>query len=363
MQSAGVLQQARRISILCVVIGSLLLTLLSRSPAQTVAEAQKSDSIGAAIPVEVFQPPRVKRRVLPEYPLAARSNYEEGWVELSFMVSQEGKPYEVYVSQSVGSKEFERSALRTIEDWTFEPAVLNGQTIDSAVCMKMKFELDGGLKGAQGEFINWYRAFTKAIDENNRAGADAARAKLHVTNLYEDSYLGLAEYRYATRWGDEAQQTAGLHRAIASESTAHYLPKSLFVSALRDLLRLQVAAQNFSDALSTWETLLKAGVDQNTFAQIKPTIDRIEALRTDDRAYYEVPGRIVESSWSYRLFKNRFRFDVSEGKITDVKVLCEKKYVAFKFDAELDYRVSDRFGRCSLAISGEPGTQFKLIQH
>jgi TonB family protein len=354
--------KCRRAAALLAMACALGLMSTSPSPAQTVDEAPQPKSVGEPLPLEAFQPARMKRYIKPAYPSDARAKNEEGWVKLSFMVSPEGKAYEFYISQSVGNKEFERSALEIIKYWTFEPAVLKGQPIDSANCIKLKFTLNGGLSGATREFFDSYRALSKAIDDNDKVAAEAAKAKLHISNLYEDAYFGIAEYKYASRWGDQAQQMAGLERAIAEEASAHYLPKPLFASALQAMLPLEINANNFADAMDIWESLQSAGIDQRKLAGFKPMIEQIETLRTNDQAY-AVSGQIVESSWSFMLFKNRFQLAVSEGHISDVKLLCSKKFVVFKFDPDLEYRVSDKFGKCRIAIAGDPGTKFKLIQH
>ena len=340
---------------------ALLLTSPEQMMGQPLVDGQPVTK-GDHVQTETFEPVRIKKSIVPAYPSEARANFEEGWVQLQFMVSPEGKAYEAYVLQSVGSKEFQRAALQAIQDFTFEPAIENGHPIDSTACIKFKFELNGGLQGAREIYIAGYRAFDRAMAAGDKAAADAALAKLRISNLYEDAYYGVAQYRYALKWGDEKDQMSGLRRAIASESSAHYLPKTLFVSALRDLFRLEVGAQNFAAAMSTWETMLKAGIDQQTRSEFQPIVDKLNVLRTDDRAY-AITGQIIESLWEYHLFKSWFHLAVSEGQITGVRLLCDKKYVEFKYDPELDYRVSNHYGQCALALSGDAGTQFRLIQH
>jgi hypothetical protein len=114
--------------------------------------------------------------------------------------------------------------------------------------------------------------------------------------------------------------------------------------------------------MSTWEIMLKAGIDQQTRSDLQPAVEKLNVLRTDDRAY-AVTGQIIESSWEYHLFKSWFHVAVSEGQITGGRLLCDKKYAEFKYDPALDYRVSSQFGQCALVLSGYAGTQFSLIQH
>jgi len=103
----------------------------------------------------------------------------------------------------------------------------------------VKFALNE--KGANPDFVTSYRELAKAIQNKDKAAADAALAKLHVQNLYEDAYYGLAEFTYARQWGDEAQRYAGLLRAVAEESTPRYLPRDSFFAnqiAVRQKVRV-----------------------------------------------------------------------------------------------------------------------------
>jgi TonB family protein len=284
----------------------------------------------------------------------------EGWVRLGFMVSPDGKPYEVHVLEAVGDRAFVQEALRSIKRATFEPARLDGTPIDAGTTIKLKFSIVGGAKGAGENFVRRYDDVNKAIDKHDRVAADAAMSKIVVTNLYEDAYFGVTQYRYAVEWGDNVQAMAGLRRAIASESTAHYLAKPVFQSALRSMVLLDAKSMNFADALINWQILRNTGID-DAKTGLQSVIDKIEALKASDQTY-AVPGEITDSAWPYLLFKNRFSLAVSEGHISTIKLLCERKLVTFQFDPALAYQVSERAGKCWILVDGDPGTKFKLVQ-
>ena len=279
---------------------AIALVLAAASPAQTSENEQQSTSDVVPVPVEVFQAARIRK--MPDasvyYPIDERKNRNDGWVQLSFMVDPVGKPYEMVVTQSSGDhKGFNQAALNFVRDCKFDPALLNGQPIDSATGIKIIFTLDHS-RGANPEFVRTYRALDKAIADANKPVADDSMAKLRANNPYEDAFLGLAQYRYAHSWGDEIQQIAGLRRAIAEEKVAQYLPNDTFAIALEDLLQLDLKTRDFADAVDTWEKLQNAGVDKKTLATLKPFLDKVENIRTDDRAY-GVTGKIVDGSCAF----------------------------------------------------------------
>jgi len=212
-----------------------------------------------------------------------------------------------------------------------------------------------------GGFPSRYTVDVPRLDEIGRIAAEAALHKLRVTNLYEDAYVGVAQYNYASHWGSVTEQIAGLQRAVAEETGATYLPKPMFAATLVALLPLQVKVQDYAGALAIWDTLPRAGANAQTLAALKPMIDRIQTLRTNDQAY-TINGQIVESQWGIRLFKHRFRLAVSQGHVSDIKLLCQRKFVTFKFDPSLQYRVDDHYGDCQFSVAGDAGTRLELTQ-
>lgn len=310
---------------------------------------------------DVYEPPRAKQLIAPAYPSEESASGIEGWVILSAMVDQSGKPYEAAVVDSTGQKVFEKLALKTLEGWTLIPAQLNGHPIDSVYRVKFHFAVPGRPLGARDEFVVRYRKLIDAVRKNDKAAADAALAKLDVQNLYEDAFKGVAEYSYAVQYGDTDQQIAGLRRAIANESDARYLPKGTFVVALESLLRLQISVNRFGEALDTWRKLQKVSGDKQALAKFKPVIDQVEALRAESRPY-SVAGDLKDEGWFIELFKDNFRIEVIKGHVDTLKLRCERNYRTFDYDSQLEYHIAKKSGQCELEIDGSPGSQFKLVQ-
>lgn len=347
-------------------LGSLhLLAMTLLSPAAVSGEPPPDQGAGVArgesIAIEVLVSPHVKSIDLAgHYPLAELRMNHEGWVQVGFMVDASGKPFEVTVVDSTGNKAFEAAAVQAVEHAKLEPGKLNGQPIESATQMKFKYSLDS-TQGASRQFIAGYRHLISAIKANDRMAADAAMKELEVTNLYEDAYFGLANYQYARLWADEPTQLKYLIRAVAEEHTAQYLPTREFSYALVQIIRLQINARYFGEALKSWDDLQKVTGDSSLKGQIKPAIDQLKKIRSDD-SEYEVPGSMPDGSWNLSLFKKHFRAKVTDGHISDVKLRCEKGFVRFAFDSALQYTVAAKYGECSLELEGDRETRFTLTQ-
>jgi TonB family protein len=276
------------------------------------------------------------------------------------MVDPHGKPYEIAVIDSTGNEVLEQTAVKAAQDWEFEPATLDGTPIDAGLTLKVHFRLTGE-SGASPTFVKAYGVFNRAVTTQDRAKADAAMARLKVQNLYEDAFYGLAQYQYARLWGTKDHQRIALTRAIASEDDANFLPPDAFRATLETLLPLQIEQKDFAGALMTWRKLEKVA-SAETKARWQEPISRIRALRADPSPY-SIAGDFADApSWAFRLFRPRFHIVVSSGRIAEIKLRCDKKYVFFKYDPEVQYTVSQKYGACGMELVGDPGTKFTLTQ-
>ena len=328
---------------------------------QTLAQIPDGSAPAQQIPTEVLVAPRLFKPLQIEYPLKEIRQFGEGWVNLGLMVDPTGKPFEVTVTSSSGNKVFEKQAIEAVERAAFTPGLLNGQPIESATEFKVVFVFSEPMTGARAEFVDRYHTLQKAIKAKDRGAADAALKHLEVNNLYEDAFFGLVTYEYALEWGDEAQQLAGLQRAIAHEKGAHYLGKREFQSVQLESLVLDVKLRHYAEAMAAWSSLLRSGIDSATIEKLLPMIHQVDHIRLLDQTY-DVPGSMPDGTWQLELFEPNFRISVSQGHLSQVKLRCAKGFVRFAFDPTLEYKVATKYGNCAMELDGDPGTAFILTQ-
>jgi TonB family protein len=350
--------------------GVLSTLLMIAVPAAYAADSPAASSGPAdSVPIEVFTAPTPKHIAAHDCMGSNAAATEckdikrglEGWVELNFMVDPSGKPYEVTVTSSSGNKDFEKSAKKVVEASDFSPGTVDGNAIESDYEFKFTFLATTPSTGASGTFVSEYRTLMKAISAKHKANADAAMRDLQVTNLYEDAYFGMATYMYQKQWGSDEQQLAGIQRAIAEESNARYLPKDMFQFALRASLQLQLRLRLYAEASRTVGKLRKLGPDDKSAAELASLSDQLEKLR-DDGSRYDLQGEMPAGSWGLYLFRRHFRATVSQGYISQVKLRCQKKYVSFEFNSDLEYQVASKDGSCYMQLVGAPGAKFNLTQ-
>ena len=227
------------------------------------------------------------------------------------------------------------------------------------------FGLEGEGGGARPAFLRSSKALVKSIERGDRSLADRELSALESRarfNLHEDAYLHIAKYRYYAKWGDAHRQLHTLDRAVSHEFQEHRLPEELYVALQLQRFWLLVRTQDYERASSTFRTLGRYELEASVTTALEATMEKIRALRNDDRAY-AVTGSLEEhTSWYYSLFKDEFAITNIQGEITEVKLRCPESYVFFRFDPDIEYRVSNKRGHCHLELVGNPATTFKLVQ-
>jgi TonB family protein len=69
-------------------------------------------------------------RLNPRYPQPEADAGVEGWVVVSYVVKPDGTVGETIIEDSSGRKTFEKETLKSMKDWRYEPATMNGEPIE-----------------------------------------------------------------------------------------------------------------------------------------------------------------------------------------------------------------------------------------
>jgi TonB family protein len=96
----------------------------------------------AAGPVRVsgnVKAPKAVNKVQPEYPESARESKAKGDVVLEIVIDEQGRVQNPTVAKSSGNADFDRSALETIAQWTFQPATLEGKPVAVYYTITIRF--------------------------------------------------------------------------------------------------------------------------------------------------------------------------------------------------------------------------------
>ena len=81
-------------------------------------------------------------RTPPQYPYQATRRRIEGWVRVSFMVTETGNVEDVVLLESEPEGIFDRAAVRAVSKWKFKPRLVNGQPVAARAEQVVEFRLN-----------------------------------------------------------------------------------------------------------------------------------------------------------------------------------------------------------------------------
>ena len=115
----------------------ILAILLCLSIATALASRQEAGKEKTNVDVM----PVVVTRVMPKYPDAARKDHLEGKVYLNVLVDAKGRVEKVEVLKSDATT-FNEAAIASAKEWTFKPALKDGEPVATRVTIPFQFRLD-----------------------------------------------------------------------------------------------------------------------------------------------------------------------------------------------------------------------------
>ena len=125
----------------------------AETAAKPVAEAPHPAAVpAAAAPKPVATAPaaaenrdaQITRMVPPKYPLQAARDNQQGWVEVEFTVTTDGRVSNAQVVDAQPRRVFDRAAIEAVSRWQFKPALINGTPTAVVLKRKLEFKLGGG---------------------------------------------------------------------------------------------------------------------------------------------------------------------------------------------------------------------------
>jgi protein TonB len=109
----------------------------------TAARVAPHGEPGAAAGLGTDTEARPLVRVEPDYPRKAARAGQEGWVKLAFTITSSGSVKDVVVLDAQPRRVFERSAQRALEQWRFQPQLVNGRPVPRQATQLIEFKLAG----------------------------------------------------------------------------------------------------------------------------------------------------------------------------------------------------------------------------
>ena len=110
------------------------------APKATDTSAETTERVATPSPASNDREPSVLSRSAADYPAQARQRHQDGWVELEFTVTPQGRVTDVQVLNSQPKNLFDASAQRSVAKWTFAPGTSEGVPVAKRVRTTVQFE-------------------------------------------------------------------------------------------------------------------------------------------------------------------------------------------------------------------------------
>lgn len=311
------------------------------------------------------------KRTAPRYPGSELGRGQQGWVQLSYVVTADGEIVDPVVEKSSGSDAFEREALRTVKRWAYEPATWDGVPVQQCRTRVMiTFALEGAGTGVTKKFHRRYKKVDKAINDGELSKAqdlvDDIVADLNLS-LSETAWLWTARARLAGLNGDKAAQLAALRKA--TRNNGKWVDEKLYPNLLLLRTALEMEEGNLSEALESHDKLVRTKVDSPMLEKLDPYVSKVRDVVASETVL-SVPARIGEeeecndcaTNWHYHPLRRRFELADINGSLRDIELRCAWQRVVDKAREGSTWEIPEAWGDCSIIVFGEPGTTFNLLE-
>lgn len=344
----------------------------------SLAFPQENESLHTA-----FIPPQVISAPPALYPRRAVQNGQEGWVSLSFVVNTEGKVESLMVENSSNISVFGDSALSAVQNFTFTPAMENGQPVKASfVQYLINFSLEDVSDGARSSFLRRYEEISQLIRQKKLEGVEELINDLLISetvNNYENAWINWLSYQYLESMPDSPVdkkiehllKATALHRIDLSYGNLHasYLPDDLYFYAVLESLILLTEGNYFAKATEIINLFFQNSEirDHADYIQYADSMDvitsRIRTIVQSDQPI-RIRGLISENGyWVHWFSRPSFSIENSTGKIDIVDIRCRngRRHV-FDFSENIMLLIPDVWGQCGLYLKGEPNTAVDLYE-
>jgi len=339
----------------------------------TALAATSPSSSQPAVIAGTYVPAKPLERPAAAYPEKELRHHIEGWVRVSFVVAPTGKVSDAMIEDSSGNGAFDQAALAAVLNWRYEPALLNGQPIESGVrSTRMSFGFEEA-DGASYDFRKSYAAFSKALDSGDFATAETRLRQLEANehiNLYEEAWLWWMRYAYldATRSPDEAAKVDALEHAV--DRRGYYLEPNLLVEAARRLYLARATRLDVSSAIRIFEGLRDSDVARGSpyfksvLAALKPSYETMKAAIGGDQLLRMTAEVSKHDYWVHELMRRSFSIYEVQGRLDALDIRCERGLKRYPSVGERNiYSVPGDWGECGVYVRGAPGTQFSFQEY
>jgi len=309
-------------------------------------------------------------QALPEFPRHVPRRLQEAWVQVSYVVTPEGRAVDPIIINSSGGPEFEDEVRKVTESWRFEPSATGAELPFNVA--NTRFTIRGRGKGTTRRFARFAQHIMKGLHngdvEKARKEADTA-LNLGGWNLYESTILWLMVGRVEGAEGDSVGQLEMYRRGLAVSDELS-LQRGARIDLLEDIFKLEAGLGQYSAAMQTFAVL---GEIKGSEAAVKRLATRAEEIAlTLERDPVLVANAIVTNPcncdagvalWDYVPARRTFSFANLNGNVERFEARCELQRLSGDVETDQQWTLEADWGFCQIFVFGDDGATFEFLEH
>jgi hypothetical protein len=309
-------------------------------------------------------------RQLPDSPRHRARRLQEAWVQVSYVVTADGRAIDPIVINSSGGIDFENEVRKVTENWRFEENVTSTELPYNIV--NTRFTVLGKGKGVTRKFARYSRHIMVGLHgENVELARKYAEEAIEVGgwNLYESTILWLMVGRIEGAEGDDAGQLEMYKRGLAV-SDERSLQRDARIDLLEKIFKLESKLGHYAAALTTLSSLKAVSGSADAVSRLASRAAEIEDLLANDdfvvaAATITAPCDCDEGTalWSYAPARRTFSFVNLSGNVKRFEARCELQRISANVVTDQKWSLPMDWGYCQVFVFGDGGATFDFLGH
>lgn len=303
-------------------------------------------------------------RFMPRYPESAAMRGQEGWVIMSYVIDKEGNVVEPIIESSSNKRVFNRSALKAIHKWKFEPSTMNNKAVEQCRnSVRFDYKLEQEKPGARKDFVKRYKEVAKLLQEKSYAKAKERLDSLKsrgAWNLYEDAWFTAIEADYYREVGASANEIASLINLWSASD--NYFTEKVKLSQLSRLYSLLLDKKRFVTALSVAASIKQLDTKALLYPKVAKSVLSVEKYIATGSNYHVKSHLNSEGMWSHNLARNAFGFAGNTSNLRKIELRCDNKFLTYAVKPNVVWDIPKQWGSCRLYVYGNEQTAVDLVE-
>jgi TonB family protein len=296
----------------------------------------------------------------------------EGWVQVGFVVAEDGSTRDIRIINNSEELSFDSAAINAVSKWKFEPATWNGKPVPefrmrqrivfiiesekTAVSKKFKSRLKHAYAAIREGDLNRARELIDALERNKQY------------RLSEDCWIDTLEGDYWKAIGNKQKALRHYKRAelLADDFTSAAAYKQL----LRKVIYLNAELNRLASALHYHQILIDFDPGLPDDDAVNELAQRIRQYIESDQPYVtraEIKPPCstcagVEPTLYHKLLRDRVTVTDVEGSLSELRFLCGTSYLSVAYVLDTVWDINKDWGECVLQVMGDPGTTFSVVE-